>query len=173
MKNCINCNHPIEETSHFCPNCGANQGVKVVYVQNNNTNNNNKPVYLIVLCTLTICGSLFTIARALLYEFFAAITEDDGIATRGIIYIISSCGTIIGAVLMLARKLLGLYIYSVFQVIYIVTLGAAIYFYNNRFSLKPTNGLEEFSGVIFFYFGLPAIVFLVLYWLKDARKHLK
>lgn len=155
--------------AHFCPNCGANQGVQVVYVEKNNS----QPVFLIILCTLTICGSLFTIARSFLYELFAAMTDDEGIATRGIIYILSSFGTIIGAVIMLTKKLIGLYIYTICQVVYIITLGIAIYSYNTGFSLKPTNGLEHLSGVMIAYFEIPAIIFLVLYWLKDIRKHLK
>lgn len=157
----------MEATAHFCPECGTNQGVKVVYVDRND-----KPVGLIVLCVLTICGSLFTIGRAIIYELFAAITEDDGIATRAFIYILTSAGTIIGAVLMIARKLIGLYVYTASQVIYIITLVVGIYIHNSGTSFIPNNGLAQMSGIMIFYFGLPAIIFLVVYWLKDIRKYL-
>ncbi|EDP95329.1 hypothetical protein KAOT1_09661 [Kordia algicida OT-1] len=157
----------MEATAHFCPECGTNQGVKVVYIDRND-----KPVGLIVLCVLTICGSLFTIGRAIIYELFAAITEDEGIATRGLIYILTSVGTIIGAVLMISRKLIGLYIYSVSQVIYIITLVIAIYTHNSETGFVPRNGLADMSGIMIFYFGLPALIFLGVYWLKDIRKYL-
>ena len=167
MKNCIACNTDIEEDAHFCPDCGANQGVKIVYVEKHN-----KPVTLIVLCVLTICGSLFTVLRALIYEFFAAIADDEGIAMRGIIYILTSAGTITGAILMLGKRLAGLYVYTISQVIYIVTIFVAAFSYTDKFSLTPS-GSRDLSTIIIFYFGIPSIIFLVVYWLSDIRKDLK
>ena len=58
---------------------------------------------LIVLCIFTIIGSMFTIGRGVLYELFADLADNDYV--RGWIYAATGIGTLVGAVMMLLRKL--------------------------------------------------------------------
>lgn len=169
MKNCIACNQEIENEVNFCPNCGEKQPQQID-IQEEATSAmhqdvGNKPVVIIiVLAILTICGSLFTIGRAFLYEMVGSIASDEGIQIRAGIYVLASIGTIIGAVMMLLKKLTGLYVYTACQILYIIT---------TVFAAMAHNTKDNLASVILFFFAAPSILFLILYWLKDVRKHLK
>ncbi len=156
MTNCKKCNQIIPEDANFCASCGAGFRGK------NATDRNGASSFLKALCILTIMGSLFTIGRALLYEMFSELDHTSDYI-RGWIYAGTAIGTIIGAVLMMQQKLNGLYMYTVFQVIYIITVLVAVFSYG------------EFSNVAFIvalFFLIPSITFLILYWTNMIRKDL-
>lgn len=112
MINCLVCNHQIDEETNFCPVCGEYQKTKRIVVIKESSN------VLTILCILTFIGSLFTIVRALFYQSMSDIGFADQEYYRGWIYAASSIGTIVGAIVMLMyRKLNGLYIYSAFQIL--------------------------------------------------------
>lgn len=172
MKNCISCHREIAQDVNFCPHCGAKQPEQQVQetqqVQEEvstayQETRNKPPVIIIVLAILTICGSIFTIGRAVLYEFFGSVTNDDGIMIRAGIYVFASIGTIAGAIMMLLKKMKGLYVYTVCQVIYIAAA---------TFAAVAHNSKENLASVIFVFFVAPSILFLIFYWIKDVRKHL-
>jgi hypothetical protein len=168
MKICIVCHREIDDDVNFCPHCGAKQPskkVEPITAMTQEVGEQDKPVaVLIILGVLTICGSLFTIGRAGLYDIFGDIAGDDGIRLRATIYILTSIGTMAGAIMMLLKKRSGLHLYTVCQVLYILTAFYAASVHNVK---------ENLSSVILFFFVAPAILFLVFYWLKDVRKHLK
>jgi hypothetical protein len=165
MTNCIRCNQNLEKETNFCPNCGEDQSLNEVTREKSNAS------FLIVLCTLTIIGSIFTIARAYLYEMVAMM--DSGIDyVRGWIYAGSGIGTLIGAVLMIQRKLLGLYVYSIFQVIYIITVIVASFSYGSVME-EYGDEINLIASAIAMFFIIPSLAFLGLYWTKMVRKHLK
>lgn len=168
MKNCIACHQSIPDDAKFCPHCGAKQpeetSQETITTAMSQDTGNKPVVIIIVLAILTICGSIFTIGRALLYELVGSMTSDIGIQTRAVIYVVASVGTIAGAIMMLLKKLSGLYVYTIFQVIYIIT---------TVFAAMAHDTKENLSSVILFFFAAPSILFLVLYWLQDVRKHLK
>ncbi|WP_298512843.1 zinc ribbon domain-containing protein [uncultured Kordia sp.] len=167
MKNCIACNQPIAAEVKFCPHCGAKQPSQTANIPNTAEQEAQAkpPTIIIILAVLTICGSLFGIGRALLYDLFGSATNDDSIRIRAIIYVVTSVGTILGAVFMLLKQRKGLYIYTVFQVIYIATVIYAASAHSHKD--------ENLSSAMLVFFVVPAILFLILYWLKDIRKHLK
>lgn len=131
---------------------------------------NNKGTFLIFLCVLTIIGSLFTILRGFLYEMISTIDENHSYF-RGWIYILTSIGTAIGAILMLQKKYIGLIIYSICQIIYLLTVLYATSQYSND-SVSDLN-LGSFAVAISAFFMLPSLIVLVLYWLDVNRKLLK
>jgi hypothetical protein len=164
MTNCIRCNQNLERETNFCPNCGEDQSLNEVTREKSNAS------FLIVLCTLTIIGSIFTIARAYLYEMVAMM--DSGFDyVRGWIYAGSGIGTLIGAVLMIQRKLLGLYVYSIFQVIYIITVIVASFSYGNVME-EYGDEINLIASAIAMFFIIPSLAFLGLYWTNMVRKHL-
>ena len=154
MKNCINCNVEIMDETNFCDFCGVNQTTK------RNASNSSS---ITVLCILTIVGSVFTMWRGLLYEAVAGVADNDEFI-RGWIYIISSIGTIVGAIFMLNKKINGLYIYTFSQVIYLITVVYATIIY-----------VEDFGGfalIISSMFFVPSACFLIVYWSKNMQKQL-
>jgi hypothetical protein len=161
MKHCTNCNEPLDDGLKFCSSCGADQSPKPANATTGNA------TLLIVLCVLTILGSMFTFARALIYEALSTMDESHEYV-RGWIYAGTSILTAIGAIMMLLRKLAGLYTYTVGQVIYIITVIAASTTYEDLF-----DGSEAFVMAITMFFLVPAIGFLILYWTKMIRIHLK
>ena len=165
MTNCKRCNQQMDEGTNFCPTCGEDQRANNVNQQKSNA------TFLMILCVLTIIGSIFTIARAYLYEMVSMIGGELGGNSnyiRGWIYACSSIGTLVGAIMMLNRKLNGLYIYSAFQIIYIVTVIIASFSYGDTFK-----GATALASGIAMFFLLPSILFLVLYWTNIIKKHLK
>jgi hypothetical protein len=163
MKSCIRCNQSIEDNTNFCPKCGANQ-------------KNDNPTFLIVLCVMTILGSLFVMARGFLYEMVSTI-GNDGDYIRGWIFFLTGIGTFVGALIMLKGKKLGLHIYSIFQIIYILTVCYTALIYNQNDIVNPTSIsnndiVKSISIGLAGFFVIPSIAILLLYWTKATRKHL-
>jgi len=164
MKNYIAYNEPIADDVKFCTQCGTKQPIPNIQDTIAQEAQAKPPTIIVVLAVLTICGSLFGIGRALLYELFGSATSNDGIRIRAAIYVIASVGTIIGAAFMFLKQRKGLYIYTVFQFLYIITATFSAFVYSTKD--------ENLSSVILTFFLVPAILFLIQYWLKDVRKHL-
>ena len=159
MPNCINCNSVIEGDSNLCLTCNAPPFIKAIPKVKSNT--------LKVMCVLTIVGSLFAIARAILYEVIANSHDGNDEYIRGWIYGISSVMTIIGAIWMLQKDKTGLTIYTVGQIIYILTVIWATIIYTNM-----GNGIAEVALVISMIFLIPSIFFLLIYWTSSIRSQL-
>ena len=132
---------------------------------------------LIALCILTILGSIFGILRGFLYEFGALVFSGghgEETYVRGWLYGVFHTGTLTGAIIMLCRSMVGLYMYSISQIPYIVfvlytscvTYGAEL--------LERGDG-EGIVSVLLIgaFFWLPSLVFLILYWIPPIRKCLK
>ncbi len=167
MTNCKRCHRQMDEETNFCPTCGEDQRVNDINHQKNNT------TFLNVLCILTIIGSVFTIGRAYLYEIISMMDENSNYI-RGWIYAGSAVGTLVGAIMMIQRKLNGLYLYSVFQGMYIITVIVASFSYGDAFdSLHGDNRATLLTSGIAMFFLLPSILFIILYWTNMIKKHLK
>jgi len=158
MKSCVACNAEIEAGFNFCKICGTKQNSPQNDLIKSNT------MFLVILCILTIIGSLFGIARGWIYELVSTVGNDDYF--RGWIYILANIGTLAGAIMMLIRKKSGLYLYTVSQSVYILTVIYATIIYES-------SDFEGFAIVFSMLFLVPSIVFLVLYWQKMITKHLK
>ena len=165
MTNCKRCNEPMHEETNFCPKCGEDQ-------RNPNTVNPQKSnaTFLMVLCVLTIIGSVFTIGRAYLYEM-VSMMDDSSNYVRGWVYAGSAVGTLVGAILMIQRKLTGLYVYTVSQIIYILAVIVASLSYGDEFG-KFGDEATFLASAIAMFFLLPSILFLILYWTNMVKKHL-
>jgi hypothetical protein len=161
MKLCIACNTPLVDQSNFCPNCGADQKISLA-----NATVKEPATFLVALCVLTILGSVFGIARGFIYEVVSEL-DSGGNYYRGYIYILTNIGTLVGAIIMLRRRLSGLYIYTACQIIYILTVFGASLSYDDLF-----DGSGVIASGISALFLVPSIVFLILYWLNMNRKHL-
>lgn len=168
MINCKRCNQQMDEKINFCPACGEDQRANSVTQHKSDTS------FSIVLCVLTIIGSVFTIGRAYLYEMVSMMGNGHSNYIRGWIYAGSAVGTLVGAIMMIQRKLNGLYIYSAFQLIYIITVLVASFSYSSAFDFFGSTDADSLlaSGIAMF-FVLPSILFLILYWTKMIKKHLK
>ena len=120
---------------------------------------------LLVLCILTIIGSVFGILRVFLYEI-GAIVAGNETYVRGLLYVLFHTGTLAGAIIMLCRSMVGLYVYSISQILYIVLVLYTIY--------GTYDGKEEAGAIIIgAMFWLPSLVFLILYWTLPIKKCLK
>ena len=165
MINCKRCNQQMDEETNFCPTCGEDQRVAQTNQQKSNA------TFLIVLCVLTIIGSIFTIGRAYLYEMVSMMGGSSNYI-RGWIYAGTAIGTLVGAVMMIQKKLKGLYIYSAFQIIYLITVIIASFSYGDDFGSHGKEATLLASGIAMFFL-LPSALFLILYWTKMVKKHLR
>ena len=136
-------------------------------------NNRSSSAILNTLCVLTLIGSIFTILRGIVY---LTISSGGGGAwadlmnVRGSLYLLTSIGTIIGAVKMLNKEMLGLHVYTVSQVIYLITVFFALSYYLDKFK---SNFGDQFAIIVVMFFVVPSVVILALYWTQMARQHLK
>ena len=136
-------------------------------------NNRSSSAILNTLCVLTLIGSVFTILRGIVY---LTISSGGGGAwadlmnVRGSLYLLTSIGTIIGAVKMLNKEMLGLHVYTVSQVIYLITVFFALSYYLDKFK---SNFGDQFAIIVVMFFVVPSVVILALYWTQMARQHLK
>ena len=166
MNKCIKCGVAQNENQEFCHVCGQNQFEKPPQSAALPTGSS---TFLTILCVFTIIGSLFGMARGFLYEIVAA-AADNETYIRGWIYGFTNLGTLIGAILMLQKSKTGLYVYSVAQGIYIITVlfATLVYTGNELFA-----GAEEMAFIISVGFLIPSILFPILYWLDVNKKHLR
>ena len=136
-------------------------------------NNRSSSAILNTLCVLTLIGSVFTILRGIVYF---TISSGGGGAwadlmnVRGSLYLLTSIGTIIGAVKMLNKEMLGLHVYTVSQVIYLINIFFALSYYLDEFK---SNFGDQFAIIVVMFFVVPSVVILALYWTQMARQHLK
>ena len=136
-------------------------------------NNRSSSAILNTLCVLTLIGSVFTILRGIVY---LTISSGGGGAwadlmnVRGSLYLLTSIGTIIGAVKMLNKEMLGLHVYTVSQVIYLITIFFALSYYLDEFK---SNFGDQFAIMLVMFFVVPSVVILALYWTQMAKQHLK
>lgn len=165
MINCKRCNETMNEATNFCPKCGEDQRTDTVNPTKSNAS------FLMVLCVLTIIGSVFTIGRAYLYEM-VSMMDDSSNYVRGWVYAGSAVGTLVGAILMIQRKLTGLYVYTVSQIIYILAVIVASLSYGDEFGSFGDEATFLASAIAMFFL-LPSILFLILYWTNMVKKHLK
>jgi hypothetical protein len=136
-------------------------------------NKRSSSAILATLCVLTLIGSVFTILRAIVYFTISSVgageTWADSMNVRGSLYLLTSIGTIIGAVKMLNKEMLGLHVYTVSQVIYLITVFFALSYYLDKFKSFG----DSFAIMLVMFFVVPSVVILALYWTQMAKQHLK
>ena len=125
---------------------------------------------LLVLCILTLVGSVFVLLKGLIG--YAILIDSNGTRSESGILLINSVyviefltcfGTIAGAILMLTGKKLGLLVYQISSIVYIVlTAVFALFCFFSIIGIPV--GLLQFVYLAF------SIVFLVLY--SNEGKHL-
>lgn len=130
-----------------------------------------RPPTLIVLCILSIIGSVFFILKGMISYFMLAASNDE--RSVGTIQFIDtvywlewlSCiGTMIGAIIMLVGKRIGFIIYAISSIFYILlTIVFAVFCFLSIIGIL--------IGVLQFFYLIPSILFLVLYTIQ--LRHLK
>ena len=72
--------------------------------------------------------------------------------------------------MMLGKKLKGLYVYTVSQVIYLGTVLMALSYYIDE--IGDVTG-EAFAIVVAMFFIAPSVLILALYWTNISKQHLR
>ncbi len=169
MKNCVKCQKEIGVQDTYCQYCGSHQlrdelMDRLDRVENsiNNTVKKENTGLLVALGVISIIGSIFGIGRGLLYEAVSSL-DPDSEYVRGYIYVYANLGSLIGVIMLLSKKIWGLYIYTFSQVVYIVTVlwAAMSYEVGSSFAVA-------FSS----FFLIPSVVFVFLFWTKDIKNKL-
>ncbi len=169
MKNCVKCQKEIGTQDNYCQHCGSNQlrdelmdRLEKVESSINSTVKKENTGLLVTLSVLSIIGSVFGIGRGLLYEAVSSLDADSEYI-RGYIYVYANLGSLIGIIMVLSKKIWGLYIYSISQVVYIVTVIWAAMSYEVE---------SSFAVALSSFFLLPSAVFVFLFWSKDIKNKL-
>jgi hypothetical protein len=118
---------------------------------------------LVVLCILTLFGSLFILMKGLISYFILedsnATRSEEGVLFINLVYLIEflSCiGAIAGAIIMLIGKKIGLVIYVISSILYILLTAAfAVFCFFSLIGIPV--------GLLQFLYLLPSILFLILY----------
>ncbi|MCW4470707.1 hypothetical protein OGH69_17175 [Flavobacterium sp. MFBS3-15] len=160
MKVCHRCNATLENETNFCPVCGADQRF--------GSREKESSTLLMVLCILTVIGSVFQMFRGMLYEMVAN-ADNNNEYIRGWIYSITAVVTIIGAIMMFQKQLKGLYVYTAGQAIYLLTCFWATSVYLD----DVTDSDRILVWIISSIFIIPAIIFLILFWMDDCKRVLR
>ena len=125
---------------------------------------------LLVLCILTLVGSVFVLLKGFI-GYAILLQSNDTRSESGILWInsvyiiefVTSFGTIIGAILMLTGKKLGLLVYQISSIVYIVsTILFALFCFLTIIGIL--------IGLLQFIYLAISILFLVLY--SNQRKNL-
>jgi hypothetical protein len=118
---------------------------------------------LVVLCVLTLLGSVFILLKGLIGYFILADSNatrsEGGILFINLVYFIEflSCiGAIAGAIIMLIGKKIGLVIYAISSILYILlTVAFAVFCFFSIIGIPV--------GLLQFLYLIPSILFLILY----------
>jgi hypothetical protein len=118
---------------------------------------------LVLLCILTLLGSVFILLKGLIGYFILADSNDTrsegGILFINLVYFIEflTCiGAIVGAIIMLIGKKIGLVIYAISSILYILlTVAFAVFCFFSIIGIPV--------GLLQFLYLLPSILFLILY----------
>lgn len=168
MAQCDYCNQPIPKSAKFCNHCGEEQINSLLDEEIKNEPKNrvvSNNGFLTVLCILTLVGSVFGVFRGVFYQ---AVSEEfgNGGYARGWIYALLNIGTIAAAIIMLNKSKIGLYVYSVFQVLYLgFVIFTALYYTEDDMYL--------FAILVAMLFFIPSLAFLIMYWLPQNVKSMK
>ena len=118
---------------------------------------------LVVLCVLTLLGSVFILLKGLIGYFILADSNatrsEGGILFINLVYFIEflSCiGAIAGAIIMLIGKKIGLVIYAISSILYILlTVAFAVFCFFSIIGIPV--------GLLQLLYLIPSILFLILY----------
>jgi hypothetical protein len=164
MENCQHCETEIASTDPYCSNCGQSREISMPVIEPDknigSTSEKGNATLLLVLCILSLLGSLIGIFRGALYQMIG-----DNDYFRGWIFIILNIGTIVGAIYLLQKKVLGLYLYSAFQGLYLLSIIWTAAVWLNEMDYE----IVLIFALIFF---LPSLIFLRVYWSKPVRGNL-
>lgn len=171
MKSCIRCTAPLEDVATLCPACGTNQNPALFSKDYKYKRMRRKEddTFLIVLCALTIVGTIFgTVTFFVGSQMFNKIYGEN-VAIVYAVSILVNAGKLTGAVLMLLKKRLGLYIYTIIALLGILYSVFAKYLIVGQIvpDAPQIPSLQIISTIFSIVFQL---VFVVLYWLKVNRK---
>lgn len=171
MKPCIRCTALIEDDATVCQYCGTNQNPALFSkdYKYKRLRKKENDAFLIVLCVLTILGAL----SGLITFFFGTKLFDsmygENVTIILTMAILVNVGKLSGAIFMLLKKRLGLYIYTAFSLLSIVHILLSKYLMVKQ--VMP-NGLKmpELQTVSTLFSIFIQLAFVVMYWLKINRK---
>lgn len=172
-KTCSKCQTVLSPGAKFCENCGEEskgpkQAPKKRPRRPSQESSNGHYNLLLALCIFTILGSLIILllsSARVLFELAPGPINGRRIHDLGILKILTSIGTLVGASFMIKKEKFGLYIYTIAQAIFLV---AGIY--------EIVEVVDDGDPGLIAFMALlgpgPGIVFLAMYWTGWCRKNL-
>jgi hypothetical protein len=157
----------LADDATYCNNCTTQQtkrfdGFEIKAPQNS--------TFLTVLCILTIVGVFFGLVSIVATFTTSLALPFEGFKTLAIINLVISIGKLAAAILMLTKKLIGLYIYTISA-----ALSIAAQIYSVSITSKYMDGVVGDSGstlaILSTAMGvIIVLIFVILYWLPVNRK---
>ena len=167
MKPCTRCSNTLSADAAYCYVCNTDQNAGFEEFE---PTQKQSDTFLKVLCYFTIAGvviSLMSIVNSLVKDAEPLI---EGIGALIYINFGITAGKLIGAVLMLKKKLNGLYVYTVAAI-----LGFISMMYSLSLTWKYMESVDEGPVIMIlttFFAVLIVVGFIAMYWLPVNRKHL-
>lgn len=152
---------------NFCYTCNAPQTVRLDKFETKKSSD----AFLKVLCILTIIGGIISILASIFSLLSGAAFPIEGIEILTSIGFVVAMAKLAGAMFMLKKRLLGLYIYSA-----AAAIGIVVQMYSLSLTRQYTESIMQGGGTIVIistvFAVLIVITFLILYWLPENRRHL-
>ncbi|KGO92311.1 zinc ribbon domain-containing protein [Flavobacterium subsaxonicum] len=167
MKPCTRCGTMLADDATYCTNCNTEQPKRFEEFELPAPQNT---TFLKVLCILTIVGVVFTmISTAVSLSMGAALPIKGFESLTYVNFGVATC-KLIAAILMLRKKLSGLYLYTAAAVGNI-----AVQIYSATLTADYMNSILGGNGSTIAIAGTAvtvviALAFLILYWLPVNRK---
>lgn len=166
MKQCNQCGNMLANDATYCYACNTPQteGFEDLELkpQYNDT-------FLKVLCGLTIAGCVISILSSTFSLISGSAFPIEGIGILTGISFLVAIAKLTGAILMLKKKLLGLYIYSAAAVV-----GMIVQCYAVSLTRDYAESMAQGSGIVVVVSTalgvLIVITFLILYWMPTNRR---
>lgn len=168
MKPCKNCGNMIADDATHCYACNTTQtpGFEEFEAKPHYSD-----TFLKVLCILTILGAGISIISAIVTLASGLALPIENMKMITYVGLALASGKLTGAILMLTKKLIGLYIYTA-----VALLGLAVQLYSVFITSAYTEKMMA-GGSIFVYISTAIsfiflVAFIVMYWLPVNRRHL-
>ena len=167
MKLCTSCSNTLTADAIHCYVCNTEQTKGFEEFEAKPKYND---AFLKVLCILTIVGVAFSLIGTIFSLAKGAAFPVEGMKFLTIISFGLAIGKLIAAILMLRKKLIGLYVYSLAAVI-----GIVVQLYSLSITADYMDGMMGGNGSTIVIASAAVVViisltFLILYWLPINKK---
>lgn len=171
MKQCNQCGNMLANDATYCYACNTPQTVGFEEFDSKPKYND---TFLKVLCGITIVVAVFSLISGAVSLIKDSRLPIDGMKVIGYSGLAVAIAKLTAGILMLRKKLKGLYLYTLAQIALIaIQIYTAVLMSGYMNALMPDNGMISGSSIMMISAVIVTfvyIIFLIMYWLPNNRR---